>query len=286
MINLNGCKKDAHIQLKLGQTLVKIVDNELFYFEEFARVDRHSYKGISFEKFADQYFHNSYESLILSNNVTNTTNEKITDAKECEKFKSNIVVDINRYNIKNGTIYACVPGTINLLMSPGNVIEYELLNTSSVKITDWNDESTFNIIFSPGEGQSIKEPEGNYVLFDYALINNFTYTEKISIELEDYDNGKVVQSLDDWLASKNYENYDIMLQNLNFIWAINKEQVTSKQLKKYDDALILSFGKIRVDTYIRVPKEILFISDKVKYKYIDENTLLIKEGDVTIVYKD
>lgn len=283
---LTSCQQKNDLDLKLGQTLVEVIDNEAFYFEEYIRVDNHSIKGKSFEEYIKKYSHNNYDAFIKSNWVDFIEIDEDENDVAYETLQDLNVIDIDRYNIKNTITYIKVPGKIRFIYALNDAIDYKLINDSMIRIDDWGNETSINIVYSEEEYKKLKKPKENYILFDFTSIDKLVYKEIIAIKLEDYSNVNIITPLNTWLRDKNYKDYEELLDNIPFKWAINKDKATQMDLDNYEKALVLSFGNIISDTYIRVPNEILFITEGVDYKYIDENTLLIKEGNVTIIYKD
>lgn len=286
LVILTGCSKESEIQLKLGQTLVEVMDNEYVYLEESTRVDNHSFKGKSLDAYIANYYHNSFDAFIKSNWTVYFEGDEIIEDYDYEELKDLIVVDVDRYNIKDSSTYIKTPGTVKLIFATDNPVEYEFINDSTIKITNWKNETSISVAYEKGDFKKLKKPKENYILFDFTTLDKLIYKEIIAVKLEDYRNGKIITPLNEWITAKGYSNYEDLIENISFRWAINKDKVSSKDFEKYEDAYVLSFGKITNDTYIRVPKEILFITDDVNYKYIDEETLLIHEGTVTIIYKD
>lgn len=287
LLVISGCSKDAEIQLKLGQTLVEIMDDEFFYFEEFLRVENHSYNGKTLDQYILKYYHNSYDAFMKST-WTDYLDDDDEKNNNYEAFKELTVVDVNRYNIKDTSTYIKVPGSIKLLFALDDPIDYELINDSMIKINDWRGETSISVAYTEGDYKKLKKPKDNYVLFDFTTIDKLIYKEIIAVKMEDYSNSNsnIITPFSEWIINKGYDSVEDLQQDIPFRWAFNNDKVKNDEFKKYDDALVLSFGNIKTDTYIRVPREILFISDDVDYKYIDEETILIKEGVVTIVYKD
>ncbi|MBC7959374.1 MAG: hypothetical protein H7X94_05870, partial [Vallitaleaceae bacterium] len=158
------------------------------------------------------------------------------------------------------------------------------INDSTLKVIDWHNESTLDIVFTPGEQIELPSLQSNYVLFDYKDINILQYQEKISVEFDGVDE-KVAQTIKDWVEVQDYKDYSELQNTLKFESVLTKQPISSDLLKKYNHAYILNFGKIKEETFIRVPKEMFFVTENVKYTTIDDRTLLIKEGNVTIIYK-
>lgn len=283
---LTSCKKETELQLKLGQTLVEVMDNEYLYLEESTRVDHYNLSGKTLDSYVAKYYHNSVDALIKSNWSVYLQDEDIITDYDYDDLKNLTIVNVDRYNIKDADTYIKVPGNIKLIFALDNPIDYEIINESTLRIIDWNNETSVNVAYEQGDYKKFKKPKENYILFDFSSIDKLIYKEIIVVKLEDYSNGKIISSLNEWMNAKGYNKYEELLDNISFRWAVNKDKASYKDFEKYDDALVLSFGRITNDTYIRVPKEILFITDDVDYQYIDEETLLIHEGIVTIIYKD
>lgn len=280
-----GCHKEADIHLIYGQTLVEITDRNHIVFEESLLVNERSYKGKTFEQYVKGYYHSNYQALQLSNSVFDVITGDLLDAESTQIYKDSIIVDINNYDIKDAPIYVYVPGTINLLLSSDSKIEYELVNDSTLKVIDWHNESSVDIVFTTSEAKNPPKLKGNYVLFDYQNIHQLNYEEKISIELEALESENVGKTLKEWMEDHKYENYTQLQNTFGFKSVLTNDKVSIRLLKKYSHAYTISLGDIKTETYLRVPKEILFISSGTKFTVIDDRTLLIKKGAVTIIYK-
>lgn len=280
-----GCQKESELSLIPGQTLVDITDHQIV-FEEALSVNARSYNGLTFEQFVKNYYYSSYEAMQLSNHVIDVQKNETIDSKTTQNYKTAIIVDVNNYTVKDATIYVYVPGEINLLLSSDSNIEFELINNSTIKILDWHSENTIDIVFTSNEDQKkLPNLKGNYVLFDFQNINQMAYEERISIDLEANESQSVAKPLEDWMKDLNFTDYTQLQKAYDFKSVLTNEKVSNDLLKKYNHAYIISLGVIKTETYLRVPKEILFISSGTEFSTIDDKTILIKKGAVTIIYK-
>ncbi len=208
----------------------------------------------------------------------------LLDSKSIENFKESSIVDINNYAVKDAMTYVYVPGKIELLLSEDLTIEYELINTSTIKMSNWQSESSLNLVFTRDDISELPDLEGNYVLFDYSEISQFKYKEKIAIDLEADKVENVSMTLKEWLVLQKIETFEKMQEKYAFNSVLTNEKAKSNLFKKYKDSYILSLGNIKTETYLRVPKELLFITETANYEFIDHQTVLIKNGRVIIIY--
>lgn len=265
--------------------MVEVTNNSDMLFKEIKSVSQPSYKGKTFSDYIRDNFHNSMASLLYNTHIIDLTSGKELDENAYQSYENDIVVDFNKFNVKNAPIYVFVPGKLELLLTSDLKVEYEIINDSFLKINNLHNETTADVVYRSSNYTQLPSIKGSYVLFNYEDIEDKIYEEEISINLGENEEGSDIQSLNQWMQGKGYNNYEDILKDYTFYSVLTKEAVSSRLLNKYSKSYIITLGEINNDTYFRVPKEVLFISSGVNYSMIDDRTLLIKNGEVSVIYK-
>lgn len=280
---ITGCSRIEPLKLKTGQRLVEITKDDRIEFVERYRISRYEYNAKAFEQFVDQFYYGNYRSLDQGTSIFGADGSEMK-AADTEAFSDSIIVSFDKRSVKNSRLYVQVPGEINFIISSDQSLDFELIRPGLLQIISWQNESSANLVFTPSQVKTDEAPEGNYCIYDYTDYRDSAYTETISFNLADYENKSLGLTLEDYFQSAGFENYGEIARLYGLQWIATEEAVFEKQLKKSRHAKFAALGNIGGNLYVRVPGDILMVSDETRYDYIDASTIWVKEGQATLVF--
>lgn len=281
LFSISGCKMSA-VELKQGEKMIEIIKNNLILLQETHKISESSYVGTTLGEYVMKFYHDDFQLLDRSKIIYDSEGQ-VVSGLDCEELKNARIIPFAKHEVKDAPLYIQIPGEILYIIGSDTEMKFELIGPSIVKIIEWQNESSADLVYLTSEYDQMKMDDLNYVLYDYTMIQDQIYQEIISINLEEF--GDIVMTVDEWLEQKDFNNYDELQKHYQFKQVIKQNVISATDLEKKKNDHITFLGEINANTYIRLPKDILYVSDNVKYEIIDKKTILVKSGLVTLIYK-